>query len=98
MPTPTATLRTARRFRHHPLEQLPQLIRHKPLNDPHPSRLPSKRNEMTCYEIRGDQSGPVIDTAELSNQTSLNYTPSLIQTASAGTKVTAKITDVTKQG
>ncbi|KOV71823.1 MULTISPECIES: hypothetical protein [unclassified Streptomyces] len=50
------------------------------------------------YEIRGDQSGPVIDTAELSNQTSLNYTPSLIQTASAGTKVTAKITDVTKQG
>ncbi|MES9522442.1 hypothetical protein [Streptomyces capoamus] len=50
------------------------------------------------YEIRGDESGPVIDTAELSNQTSLNYTPSLIQTASAGTKVTAKITDVVKQG
>lgn len=46
------------------------------------------------YEVRGDQSGPVIETAELSDQTSLNYTPSLISTASAGTKVSVKITDV----
>ncbi len=50
------------------------------------------------YEIKGDESGPVIDTAELSDQTSLNYTPSLIQTVSSGTKVTIKIADVTKMG
>ncbi|WP_030349092.1 hypothetical protein [Streptomyces sp. NRRL S-1022] len=50
------------------------------------------------YTIRGDESGPVIQTAELSNQTSLNYTPSLIQTASAGTKVSVSITDATEQG
>jgi hypothetical protein len=50
------------------------------------------------YEIRGDESGPVIETAELSDQTSLNYRPSLIQTASSGTKVSVKITDVMEQG
>jgi hypothetical protein len=50
------------------------------------------------YEIRGDQSGPVIATAELTDQTSLSYTPSLISTASAGTKVSVEITDVTTQG
>ncbi|MCG0062252.1 hypothetical protein L0F81_02935 [Streptomyces tricolor] len=50
------------------------------------------------YEIRGDESGPVIETAELSNQTSLNYRPSMISTASAGTKVSVEITDVTEQG
>jgi hypothetical protein len=50
------------------------------------------------YEIRGDESGPVIATAELSNETSLNYTPSLISTVSSGTKVSVKITDVVMQG
>ncbi len=35
VPTPTTTLRPRRRLRHHPLEQLPQLVRHQPLNDPH---------------------------------------------------------------
>jgi hypothetical protein len=50
------------------------------------------------YEIRGDESGSVIETAELSDQTSLNYTPSLISTASARTKISVKITDVTAQG
>ncbi|MFJ2008546.1 hypothetical protein [Streptomyces chartreusis] len=49
------------------------------------------------YEIRGDESGPVIQTAELSDQTSLNYTPSMISTASSGTKVSVKITDVTER-
>ncbi|MER6738230.1 hypothetical protein [Streptomyces puniciscabiei] len=48
------------------------------------------------YEIHGDESGPVIATAELSDQTSLNYTPSSISTASASTTVSVKITDVTK--
>ena len=50
------------------------------------------------YEIHGDQSGPVIETAELTDRTSLNYTQSLISTASASTKVSVEITDVTAQG
>lgn len=50
------------------------------------------------YEIHGDESGPVIETAELTDRTSLNYTPSLISTVSAGTKVSAEITDVVAQG
>jgi hypothetical protein len=50
------------------------------------------------YEIHGDESGPVIETAELTDQTSLNYTPSLISTASASTKVSVEITDVTQGG
>ncbi|MEU5097610.1 hypothetical protein [Streptomyces sp. NPDC020996] len=58
---------------------------------------PSAVYEIT-YEIHGDESGPVIETAELSDQTSLNYTPTLLQTASAGTKVSAEITDVAVQG
>lgn len=50
------------------------------------------------YKIRGDESGPVIATAELSDETSLNYRPSLITTASSGTKVSVEITDVIVQG
>ncbi|MFI9248237.1 hypothetical protein ACIGXF_38070 [Streptomyces sp. NPDC053086] len=50
------------------------------------------------YELHGDESGPVIETAELSSRTSLNYTPSSISTASAGTKVSVEITDVALQG
>ncbi|MET7609259.1 hypothetical protein [Streptomyces avermitilis] len=49
------------------------------------------------YEIHGDESGPVIETAELSDRTTLNYTPSIISTASAGTKVSVEITDVAAQ-
>lgn len=50
------------------------------------------------YEIRGDRSGPVIATAELSDEASLNFTQSLISTVSSGTKVSVKITDVTSRG
>jgi hypothetical protein len=50
------------------------------------------------YEIRGDQSGPVIETAELSDETTLNYTKTSISTASASKKVSVKITDVVMQG
>lgn len=50
------------------------------------------------YEIRGDKSGPVIETAELSDQTSLNFRPSVISTASSSTKVSVKIMDVTDRG
>ncbi|WP_251091373.1 hypothetical protein [Streptomyces sp. Caat 7-52] len=49
------------------------------------------------YEIHGDESGPVIETAELSDQTSLNYRPSLLSTASASTKVSVEITNVAAQ-
>ncbi|CAM5681864.1 MULTISPECIES: hypothetical protein [Streptomyces] len=49
------------------------------------------------FEIHGDESGPVIETAELSDRTSLN-TPSVISTASAGTRVSVEITDVVVQG
>ncbi|MFJ2392835.1 hypothetical protein ACIOTI_08815 [Streptomyces sp. NPDC087843] len=57
---------------------------------------PDATYEIT-YEIRGDESGPVIETAELTEQTSLSYTPSSISTVSARTKVSVKITDVQKQ-
>ncbi|MFE7649280.1 hypothetical protein [Streptomyces phaeoluteigriseus] len=50
------------------------------------------------YEIRGDESGPVIETAELADETSLNYSPTLISTVSSGKKVSVKITDVVMQG
>ncbi|NEC92189.1 hypothetical protein [Streptomyces sp. SID12501] len=46
------------------------------------------------YEIRGDEDGPVIETAELSDQTSLNFTPSLVSTSSASKKLSVEITDV----
>ncbi|WP_108990432.1 hypothetical protein [Streptomyces coelicoflavus] len=50
------------------------------------------------YEIRGGDSGPVIETAELSDQTSLNFMPTMLSTASAGSKLSVKITDVVAQG
>ncbi|MCX5000902.1 hypothetical protein [Streptomyces longwoodensis] len=49
------------------------------------------------YEIKGDESGPVIGTAQLSDRTTLNYTPSMINTASSGTKVSVRITDIIKR-
>ncbi|MFK4801675.1 hypothetical protein ACI3K5_23710 [Streptomyces sp. MPA0124] len=49
------------------------------------------------YEIKGDESGPVIATAELSNETNLNYRPSLITTVSSSTKVSVEITGVMMQ-
>lgn len=58
---------------------------------------PDATYEIT-YEIHGDESGPVIETAELSDQSSLNYSESLISTPSSGTKITVEITDVTEQG
>ncbi|MFD4546442.1 hypothetical protein [Streptomyces sp. NPDC058466] len=58
---------------------------------------PDAMYEIT-YEIHGDEAGPVIETAELSDRTSLNFTPSLISTASAGTKVSVEITDVAARG
>ncbi|MEV4864269.1 hypothetical protein [Streptomyces ossamyceticus] len=50
------------------------------------------------YEVRGDESGPVIETAELSDETTLNYTPTSISTVSSSKKVSVEITDVVMQG
>ncbi|WP_367039631.1 hypothetical protein [Streptomyces sp. Je 1-332] len=50
------------------------------------------------YEISGDDSGPVIETGELSDGTTLDYTQTMLSTASAGTKVSVKITDIAVQG
>ena len=50
------------------------------------------------YEIRGGESGPIIETAELSDRTSLNFTPTMLSTVSSSTKVSVKITDVITQG
>lgn len=49
------------------------------------------------YEIHGDESGPVIETAKLTDRTSLNFRPSTISTTSADTNVSVEITDVTAQ-
>ncbi|GAA2621230.1 hypothetical protein [Streptomyces vastus] len=46
------------------------------------------------YEIRGDDSGPVIETMELSNQDELSYSEVSLTTRSNATKVAAKVTDV----
>ncbi|MET7437022.1 hypothetical protein ACFYQQ_01155 [Streptomyces sp. NPDC005496] len=58
---------------------------------------PAATYEIT-YEIRGGDSGPVIETAELSDETTLNYTPTVISTTSSSAKLTVEITDVTEQG
>ncbi|MEU5629155.1 hypothetical protein [Streptomyces tendae] len=50
------------------------------------------------YEIKGDESGPILETAELSDQTTLNYTETSLTTKSAGTKVSVKITDIVSTG
>ncbi|MDH6551675.1 hypothetical protein [Streptomyces sp. SAI-041] len=46
------------------------------------------------YEIHGDESGPVIQTTELTNQTNLSYRPSLVSTASASTELSVEITNI----
>jgi hypothetical protein len=50
------------------------------------------------YEIKGDESGPILDTAELSDQTTLNYTPTSLSTKSSSTKLSVKITDIIETG
>lgn len=55
---------------------------------------PEKTLSIT-YEIHGDESGPVIETMELTDQDRLTYDPVSITTPGRLTKVTTKITDVT---
>ncbi|CAM5660938.1 hypothetical protein SCANM63S_03591 [Streptomyces canarius] len=46
MPASAAALRPRRSLRNYLLEQLPQLIRHQPLNDRNHDRQPTEPNEM----------------------------------------------------
>ncbi|GLW19493.1 hypothetical protein Stsp01_62360 [Streptomyces sp. NBRC 13847] len=55
---------------------------------------PEKTISIT-YEIHGDESGPVIQTLELSDGDQVTYNPVSIAIAGRSTKVTAEITDVT---
>lgn len=50
------------------------------------------------YEISGDESGPVIETGELSEGKTLDYTQTMLSTASSSAKVSVKITDIVEQG
>lgn len=54
---------------------------------------PDATYEIT-YEIRGDDSGPVTDTLELTGGEDYTASTRFLSTASSGTKVTVKITDV----
>ncbi|MEU3842904.1 hypothetical protein AB0E88_23060 [Streptomyces sp. NPDC028635] len=55
---------------------------------------PEKTYSIT-YEIHGDESGPIIETMDLTDQDQLSYQPISLSTSSRSTKVTAEITDVT---
>lgn len=54
---------------------------------------PDKTYEIT-YEISGDESGTTIETATLTDRTSLSLTPSMLSTTSSATKITGEVTDV----
>ncbi|MFE2051987.1 hypothetical protein [Streptomyces sp. NPDC059459] len=47
------------------------------------------------YEIRGDRSGPITATAELYPE-STSFSPTRVETASADTKVTVRMTDIAR--
>jgi hypothetical protein len=54
---------------------------------------PDKSYDIT-YQISGDESGPVIDTMQLTDGDTLHFHPSMISTASSYTDLSIKITDV----
>lgn len=58
---------------------------------------PDKTYEIT-YQITGDENGPIIETAQLSNRTELTYNDSDLSTRSRSTKIRIEITDVTELG
>ncbi|MFE6788104.1 hypothetical protein ACFVFF_38260 [Streptomyces sp. NPDC057680] len=58
---------------------------------------PGKTYSIT-YEVLGSEDGAVIQTMELSDQTSLTFRSTTVSTASRGVKLTAKVTDVEEQG
>ncbi|MFE9743024.1 hypothetical protein [Streptomyces sp. NPDC006477] len=58
---------------------------------------PGKTYSIT-YEVLGAEDGAVIQTMELSDQTSLTFRATVLSTASRGVKLTAKVTDIEEQG
>ncbi|MFC8583644.1 hypothetical protein ACFUGD_03560 [Streptomyces sp. NPDC057217] len=58
---------------------------------------PGKTYSIT-YEVLGAEDGAVIQTMELSDQTSLTFRETVVSTTSKGVKLTAKVTDVEEQG
>ncbi|CAO0825010.1 Tat pathway signal sequence domain protein OS=Streptomyces microflavus OX=1919 GN=Smic_36470 PE=4 SV=1 [Streptomyces microflavus] len=50
------------------------------------------------YEVRGGEDGAVIQTMELTNQTSLSYQPVAMSTAKSSSKLTAEVTDIAMSG
>ncbi|GAA3233255.1 hypothetical protein MTQ10_11235 [Streptomyces sp. XM83C] len=54
---------------------------------------PDATYEIT-YEILGDESGPIIETAELTDRTSLTYHQTSVSTDSSSTTVSVEITEV----
>ncbi|WP_432130607.1 hypothetical protein [Streptomyces tendae] len=57
---------------------------------------PDATFELT-YEIRGGGDGPVIETAELSDRTTLNFTPSLLTGVPSSAKLSVEITEVVER-
>ncbi|NUK48834.1 hypothetical protein HRW14_00620 [Streptomyces lunaelactis] len=58
---------------------------------------PDKTYSIT-YEVRGGEDGAIIQTMELTNQTSLSYHPVVMSTATSGAKLTAEVTDIAISG
>ncbi|MFD8254691.1 hypothetical protein [Streptomyces werraensis] len=55
---------------------------------------PALTYEIT-YEITGDESGPIVQTAELTDQTTVTYDTTVVSTPSRGTELSVEVTDVT---
>ncbi|MFK0062632.1 hypothetical protein ACIQTN_25820 [Streptomyces werraensis] len=55
---------------------------------------PALTYEIT-YEITGDESGPILQTAELTDQTTLTFDTTVISTESRGTELSVEVTGVT---
>ncbi len=55
---------------------------------------PALTYEIT-YEISGDESGPILQTAEVTDQTTVTFDATMVSTPSRGTELSAKVTDVT---
>jgi hypothetical protein len=55
---------------------------------------PALTYEIT-YEITGDESGPIMQTAELTDQTTVTYDTTVVSTPSRGTELSVEVTDVT---
>jgi hypothetical protein len=55
---------------------------------------PALTYEIT-YEISGDESGPILQTAEVTDQTTVTFDTTMVSTPSRGTELSVEVTDVT---